>query len=212
MTNADVFFLNVSSFAGNIVSRKGPLMSLAQRALAGVFATAMAVAPSLAQEAKVAPISATDPKITRSSDKPSIIANEDSEYSHDLNWDLALRWSKTHPAIVVTVSMDPEWKMTGEQVAAKLDEIIKPYGVPTNYFLRSGKGHTQFGFFVGGKPLLSWTSGVDSSGLLGEIIKSAVREYNENVRRGVFPGPLGQGPGIAAAPGASSFLKPGNER
>jgi hypothetical protein len=185
MTNAAVFFLNISRLTGNIVSRKGPLMSLAQRALAGVFATAMAVAPSLAQDAKVTTVSATDPKITHQADKPYLFEQVAS-------------YSETHPVVVIGVSKgQKETLLTGEQIGDKLADVLKKvHHVPSKYFVEKGGDYTAIIFAVDGH--LYGPYGLKES-LAGMVL--AVNNYDEKVRKGIFPPPDATS---NAAPGAAA--------
>jgi hypothetical protein len=88
-------------------------MSLAQRVLAGTFATAMAVAPSLAQEAtKVAAKPASEPKIMQPESKPDVITLMDD-------------YSENHPVVAIAILKgQKETLLTGEQIGDKLSEAL----------------------------------------------------------------------------------------
>src|SRR5437870_2876097 len=123
MTTQRRFFLIERRFSGNNMSRKGHFMSFSQRVLAGTFAAAMAVAPSFAEDAKVAP-SGNGVTITEQDDKPTMLRQ-------------AVNYSKENPVVVIAILKgQKETLLTGEQVGDKLSAILKKtHGVPTKYFV-----------------------------------------------------------------------------
>jgi hypothetical protein len=138
-------------------------MSLAQRVLAATFATAMAVTPSLAQDAKVAlkPASVTT---TQQDNNPTLLRQ-------------AGDYSENHPVIVIAIAKGQKDPITGEKIGDTISDVMqKIHGVPSKYFVAPGGDYTAIAFFVKGHAYGPY--GLKES--LGEMAL-AVSAYNERV-------------------------------
>jgi len=172
MTKQTLIFLNESGLSGKIVARKGTVMSLAQRALAGVFATAMAVAPALAQDAKVAPA--------------PVSAGQQTAQPNELRQ--AEKFSETFPGIVICIAKGQKDPITGEKIGDTLTGVIHKAGnVPLErikYLVTPGSDYSAIAFFVKGHAYGPY--GLKES-LGGSAL--AVDNYNEKIHNGTFPPP-----------------------
>jgi len=152
-------------------------MSLAQRVLAGTFAAAMAVAPSLAQDAKVT--------------SSPLVSGQQTSQPNELRQ--AEKFSETFPGIVICIAKGQKDPITGEKIGDTLAGVIhKVHDVPLDrikYMVTPGSDYTAIAFFVKGNAYGPY--GLKES--LGGMTLAA-GSYQEKVRLGVFP----------AAPEASS--------
>lgn len=174
MTKQRLFFLHNAIASGNILSRKGQIMTLGRGYLAAALATAMAVMPSLApaQNAGVAAKPANDPSATLHEVKPDLIGQV---YEH----------SKTYPGVVIGIFKGQKEKLlTGQQVADKFSEVLdKGYGgVPSKSYVEPGGDYTAVIFAVKGTLYGPY-------GLKESLVAIAVPadNYWEKVQRGIFP-------------------------
>jgi hypothetical protein len=107
---------------------------------AALAVTAVAVAPSRAQDVKTA------------SKPPSV-----SEYLIEHGYSPTLLrqagdYSEDHPVVVIAISKgQKETLLTGEQIGEKLAEVLKKvHDTPAKYFIAPGGDYTAIAFFVKG--------------------------------------------------------------
>jgi hypothetical protein len=176
MTKPTLFFLNEYGLSGKIVTRKGPLMSLSQRAIAGVFAAAMAVSPSLAQNAGTV-AAKPDPN---SVSTPAGVAQEATK-PNELRQ--AEKLSETYPGIVIAIAKGQKDQITGEKIGDTLSGVIKKVSsAPSKYVVWPGGDYTAVAFFVKGHAYGPYGLKESLTGL-----SLAADDYNEKIHNGTFP-------------------------
>ena len=159
--------------------------------LEAALAAAMAVAPSLAQDGKVAPAPKTlTEALIAHGYKPTMLR-------------LAGDYSETYPGIVIAIAKGQKDPITGEKIGDTLSGVIKKlHGAPSKYFVEPGGDYTAIAFFVKGHAYGPY--GLKES--LGGIALAA-DNYDEQVRHGVFPPPDSAANSAAnQTPGATTLL------
>lgn len=163
------------------------MSALGRGYLAAVLATAMAVVPSRAAEATIAP---TPSKLTQPDKKPDVLTQAENE-------------AETYPGIVIAIAKgQKETQLTGEQIGDKLVEVLrKSNGVPAKYLVAPGGDYTAVAFMVRGHAYGPYSL---KTCLIGSSI--AAIDYDRQVRLGLIPPespasrPAASSNGLAAKP------------
>lgn len=133
--------------------------------LAAALATAMAVAPALAQETGLAGKPVPKTTVTQPEREPILI-------------DRVAEYSETHPVIVIGIAKGRKDEMSGERIGEILSDALKKvHDAPSEVFIEQGGDYTAVIFAVDG--LIYGAYGLTDS-LIGMSL--AANSYNEVVR------------------------------
>lgn len=135
--------------------------------LVAALTTAISVAPSLAQDAKIIP---APNNITLQDNKPDVLTR-------------AGKLSESFPGVVIAIAKGQKEKLTAEQVGDKFVELFKTvYGVPARYETEVGADYTAIAFVVKGHFYGPYGLKEALSGMA-----LAADNYDSKMRKGALP-------------------------
>ncbi len=160
---------------------------LARGHLAAILATAIAAAPALAQQPSVPASTATTSRAASPAGGnagKTLPAEEAANLAAADFMDMVDEYSEHNPLVAIGIFKGAKDNITGERIGERLSDLLRIQGAPSKYFVTQGAAYSTVMFAVKGHVYGPY--GLKES--IGGVALAA-DNYDEKVRKGIFPRP-----------------------